>query len=423
VRSPRSDFARRLLAITGGAALVRALYIFVLTPNQVGSGDWNYYNGVANLIAEGHWFVEPFIAEDRGQLIASASHPPLYSLLLSPLSALGATGFLSHRSLGIILGATTVALLGLLGRRVGGDRVGLVAAAIAALYPILVAADGALLTETLYGPLLAGTLLCAYRLLDEPRPRWAVALGALIGLAALTRSEALLFVPLLALPVALAGGRGWLARATIAAVACALVLTPWTVRNWTAFDQPVAISTQDGPTIAGANCEETYFGGELGGWSFACLSERVNPNEAEQSDIWREEGVRYATAHIERWPEVVTVRLLKLLDFYEPRRQLMFAEGRDRTVQEVGIAVWYLLVPLAAYGAMLLRRRRAPLRILLAPVAVVLLSGVLFYGVTRLRYAAELSVVVLAAVAAVSLVERLAARRSPVEESSAGAAA
>src|SRR3954452_11453090 len=95
------------------------------------------------------------------------------------------------------MGAALVLLVGLLGRRVGDERVGLLAAGIAALYPLLVALDGAVRSESLYAPLIAGLLLATYRLVDRPSARRAVAVGGLIGLAALTRSDALLLGVLL----------------------------------------------------------------------------------------------------------------------------------------------------------------------------------------------------------------------------------
>ena len=61
--------------------------------------------------------------------------------------------------------------------------------------------------------------------------------------------------------------------------------------------------------------------------------------------------------------------------------------------------MFWLLAPLAIAGAWLLRRRRQPLAILLVPLAMVTLTALLTYGSTRFRFAAEPSIVVLAAVA------------------------
>jgi len=300
-------------------------------------------------------------------------------------------------------------LIGLLGRRVAGPRTGLVAAAIAAIYPIFIAVDGALMSEVLYGPLFVGTLLLAYRLHDRPSARVAAALGAVVALAALTRSEALLLVPLLVVPIAWRARPDWRGRATLivtACVACALVLAPWTIRNWSAFDRPVPISTQDGSVLAGANCATTYYGELLGHWDFSCISPTRRENEAVQSEIWRDEGLDYAKEHAGRLPVVVAVRLLKGWELYQPREQVQFAEGRQKDVQRAGILVYYVLAALALYGAVLLRRRGETLWILLAPAVLVSIASVTGYGFSRLRHAAEFSIVVLAAVAITSLWER-----------------
>jgi hypothetical protein len=68
--------------------------------------------------------------------------------------------------------------------------------------------------------------------------------------------------------------------------------------------------------------------------------------------------------------------------------------------------MFWLLAPLAIAGAWLLHRRRQPLVILLMPVAMVTLTALLTYGSTRFRFAAEPSIVVLAAVALDALVRR-----------------
>src|SRR3954451_1997389 len=99
---------------------------------------------------------------------------------------------MAHRALGALLGGVTIVLIALIGRRVGGDRVGLVAALVAALYSLLVDADGAPVSESLYSFLISSCLLPALRLRTSRTVPLAPALGALIGLAALTRSEALL---------------------------------------------------------------------------------------------------------------------------------------------------------------------------------------------------------------------------------------
>src|SRR4051795_7291326 len=240
---PRGTFRPRLAAIVAGAVALRLLYVLVLARHVPMAGDSQFFNAEANLVADGKGYVEPFVEAAYGLSVPTAAHPPLYPTLLAGLSLLGGDGVLAQRALGAFLGGVTVVLVALIGRRIGGERVGLAAAAVAALYPILVAADGAPMSESLYALLIAACLIVALTLLESRSVRRTAALGGLIGLAALTRSEALLLVALIGLPLALTGPReGRWRRAVALCAACAVVLAPWTIRNWTAFDRPTLIS-------------------------------------------------------------------------------------------------------------------------------------------------------------------------------------
>ena len=126
----------------------------------------------------------------------------------------------------------------------------------------------------------------------------------------------------------------------------------------------------------------------------------------QQAATWRRQGARYARHHLGRLVPVATVRVLRTWDFWQPRRQIGFAEGRQRRVTQAGTAAYYVLLALAVYGAVAVRRRRAELLTLLAPFVVVTLSTAAGFGLPRFRQAAEISLVVLAAVAVERLLER-----------------
>ena len=406
-------FTTKLAVIAAAGVALRALYLFTIGRHITGIGDWHFYHWQANLIADGHGFAEPYKWLFEHRLSPSAGHPPLYPLALAAVSALGGTGELAHRCAGLGFGAATIALVGLLGRRVGGERTGVLAAALCAVYPLMIAVDGALMSETLYGALIAAALLAAYRLLDRPAAGRALLLGALIGLAVLTRSEALLLLPLLALPVALRAPRRRVVLAAATFAACALVIAPWTIRNEVAFGRPVLISTNDATVVAGANCPLTYHGVNLGGWDIRCISRRRDDNEAAQAAIWRREGVDYARDHAGRLPVVAAVRVLRVWDLWQPRRQVAFAEGRQVRVEQAGVAAWFALAVAAVAGAVALRRRGEPLLVLLAPAVAVCIGCVLGYGIPRLRHAFEPAVLVLAAVGVQAAATAWRARRAP----------
>lgn len=397
--------------ITAAGLAARVAYILVIARHITVQGDALTFHLLANLLANGHGFISPQPFTFQGIVEPTAEHPPLYPLVLSAVSWLGGTGFTAQRLASAAMGTGTVFAVGLLGRRVAGERVGLVAAAVAAVYPLLIVTDGSLMSESLYGLLIALTMLAAYRLRDRPSPWRAAVLGGACALSALTRSEASLLLLILVLPVAWrAGGRALRGRRlAAAAVAFFLVLSPWLIRTWIVFNEPVWISTNSGTLIGGANCGPTYHGGLIGLWAFDCLNP-ANGDEAHKAAIWRRRGIDYARDHAGRVPLVVAVRMLRVWDLYRPGQAAVYEsfEGRDVRTSQLGMAVYFVLLVLAVYGAVLLRRRRAPLWILLSLPVLVTLSSALGYGVTRLRLAAEISMVVLAAVAIVALLERIA---------------
>ncbi len=417
-------FAGRLGGVAALGVALRSAYLYGPARNVVGIGDWWFYHWQARLIAQGHGFADPWLLLGTHQYRPSAMHPPLYPLLLSGLYLLGGHSALDQRSLGLVLGTITLVLVGLLGRRVGGDRLGLLSALLYAVYPVMIAVDGDLMSEALYSALIAAMLLSAYAVIHRPTLRRAALLGILIGLAALTRTEALLFVPFLVVPVARrarAGSRGRLGVAGAALLGCVVAITPWLIRDEAVFGRFVLISTNSATVIAGANCASTYHGVNIGGWDITCISPRTKTNEADQASIWQRQGLSYATHHLSRVPVVVLLRLLRVWDLWQPRRQARtFAEGQQIGVAEAGVAVFWILGLIGIAGVLALRRRRPALLVLLAPAVVVCVSTALGYGVPRLRDSFDVALPVLAAAGALAIRQRAAERRRTPNRFAAG---
>ena len=162
-----------------------------------------------------------------------ATTPPLYVFFLAGLYALGAPPAVV-RLLQALLGAAGCVLLYAVGRALFDPRTGQAAAALFAVHPALVYVAGLHLTENLFLPLLLLVLLQAARLPSRPTNLRAAALGATLGLAALSRAAFLAFFPFLLLWVAFTWGIRSAAAYRVAALVglgYVLVLLPWTVRN------------------------------------------------------------------------------------------------------------------------------------------------------------------------------------------------
>jgi 4-amino-4-deoxy-L-arabinose transferase-like glycosyltransferase len=381
---------------------LRLLYALAFAPDVVVGGDGKTYHWLANLIADGHGFIRPWEYQLDGVVKPTAEHPPLYPLLLAAVSKAGGTSWAAHRIASSVMGTATVLVVGLVARRVAGPAAGLAAAGLAAIYPLLVVSDGTLYSESLYVLTIALALLAAYRFRDRPGALAAALLGGAIGLAVLTRAEALLLYPLLVIPLMWPLRGTALRHAAVALAALALVVSPWVARNWSTFGRPV-LSNNLGGLLAGANCHPTYYGPFTGLWRFECFGKVKPGSESYEADQYRDRGLRYARDHAGRLAAVVPIRILRTWDLWRPRQAAAyesFVEGRDRNWERVGTAFYLLLLaPLALAGAWILRRRGEQLRILLAPVLLVTISSATSYGITRFRAAADVALVVSAGVA------------------------
>lgn len=408
-----TTFGRSLAAIWFLGLILRLAY-------AIHQRDWAVIGDAQTFHLEGGFLVHGEGFRRAFEDVPTTEHPPVHVVLIAGLDLIGIGSTAGQKAAFAVLGSATPVLLGLLARRVARlagivrpARVGLLAAALGAAYPMLWVADGSLMSETTYGVLVAAALLAATGALERSTPvRW-VALGALLGLAALTRGEAIGLVVLLALPLAYRA-RSWRAAAATVA-ATVLVLAPWTLRNLRTFSEPVLISTNSYGIWAGANCRPTYYGALIGSWVFSCYGAVPRGDEVRQNLVYRRRGLTYAGAHAGRIPVVVAARLGRLLDVYEPWTQGVFlasAEGRRPAAQKLALLGWWALAPLALGGALVLRRREAHgvLIVLLAPVLLVVLVAATTYGSTRFRFAAEPSIVVLAAVALDALLARRMAR-------------
>lgn len=410
-------------AIVGFA--VRVAYVVCVDPEIRLFTDGGWYHRVANLLADGRGFAHPFVGDGR---LPTADFPPVLPLLLALPSWLGLDSVRAHQLVLCGVGTGTVVVVGLLGRRLGGPSVGVVAAFLAALHPGLWQLDGSVMAETPYVLLVALALLAVFALLDAPSlSRWT-AVGALCGLAVLTRSDGAVLAPLLMGGAGIAllrrGGRS-AARAVLAggaiATATALaVVAPWAVRNLVVMDAAVLGGNNGGGALAGANCRPAYEGPGLGLWHLGCVVEASDRDpvrlrdETARSAYLRGEGIQYARAHAREVPRVAGIRLLRLWGLYPTAVQLRYEASESRSFETVVVAhrLHLAAAALALAGVVLARRRRVVAWPLLVGALAVSISAVATYGNQRFRAAFEPSMAVLAAVALVAAVERLTSFRT-----------
>lgn len=406
----RGRFVIALLCIAAAAFLGRAVYVLTVTRDQTRSYDELFYKSEATSFVNGDGFEPSYFGV---HFLGSGEHPPLTALALTPAAALTGDNEVAMLMTIALAGSGAVAVIGLLGREVAGPRAGLIAAGIAAVYPNLWVNDGLLLPETLAALATAAALLFAYRLMRAPGWRYAALLGLSCAVAALSRGELVLLLPVLALPATLLiKDLSWSRRLRVAGVivlVAAVVVAPWQVFLLNRFEKPSFISYGDGGVVAGANCDSTYSGFLIGFWLGLCRPERLSREPSVAAEQKRNLGREYMRDHLGRLPIVVAARVGRLWSVYRPFQMARFAvaEGKPRWASLAGWWTFWPLIGLANAGVIVLRRRRASLLPLLAPLVIVTLVAGVFYGLVRFRVPAEVSIVVLAAAALDAAVMRI----------------
>lgn len=157
--------------------------------------EGSYYARIGQNLAHGRGYLG--IREQGLQLL----YPPLFPLLIAAQNVVGIPADIAGRIISALAGAAFVLVAFLLADRLYGPRLGMLAALLAALHPLLVVFGAAVLTEMTYLALLWTGVYFVFRTRDRQDIASALLAGAMFGLAYLTRPEAML-IPVIAV--------GWL---------------------------------------------------------------------------------------------------------------------------------------------------------------------------------------------------------------------
>lgn len=440
-----------LLVVAGGLGFAVRFGTFLWEGRTAPlSGDAVFYHETANLLAEGKGYINPVFyyagycfngesgessrysflpdfedcpvvesVEPDGSLRTervtlppgteepTAAHPPLWSIILSLSSRMGFDSVNQHRLVGVLFGTLGVVLVGLAGRELFGQRVGVVSSFIAAVYGFLWLNDWALMSESLVTVFVPLMTIVAVRWWREPTWRLAVLLGIASGVGGLLRTELLLYGPALVALTLLLRRAEWRAVLRDLGIVCALslvVLSPWLVRNLTSFNKPILLSPT-GTLLAQTNCDAAYFGEKIGYWERFCAEPEPVANdgtmldESERDTVKRKWAVDYLTTHKSRLLIVAPVRTLRMFNLFDPIGTARFdivVENREFRQSVLALVQYFIAAVLAVLGTFLAWRRKAALLAVLLWPGLVAVVAAMSFGNNRYRVSAEPSLLWLA---------------------------
>jgi 4-amino-4-deoxy-L-arabinose transferase-like glycosyltransferase len=375
--------------------------------------DPEYYDAWAQRIAAGDWLGDRAFYMD-----------PLYPYVLGAFYRLVGRDLLWARLLNVAFSAGACALVGRIGRQVGGVTAGVLAAFAMALYAPDVFYVGEVDKTSL--SMLLGAAALTLALDRSPAARFGA--GIMMAAAALTRANFLLFAPLGALAYALEPGTRAerMRRPAALLLGAALVLAPVAWRNHHVSGAWVLTTTQAGQNFfTGNNPTNPY--GAYGAVPFvrpnphfeeidfrAAAEERAGRamTPGEVSAFWFREGF----AHVASDPAFAARAfarkgILFWNDFEISDNQDQYLLERFSWVLRLPLLDFGLVAPLALLGAVVGFRSRRGVRLLVGFVAVYWLSLVVFFLFSRYRLPVVLALAPLAALGALDLVRRIRARR------------
>jgi hypothetical protein len=388
------------LTVLFAVALIARLAVVAATPHYVPRHDDRDYDRLAWAMATGDGYPPVRI---HGRDYAVAYRPPLWPAVLGAGYALTGHSVLAGRIETALLGAFGVVALAWVAGELLGPRAVWWAGAIGVVYLPLVLMASVLESETLF--VLVELLALGFALRG-----WAVAAGAMVGLAALARVDGLI---LLAGVLPLIGLR----RSPHVLLACALAIAPWTIRNAIQLHAFVPVSTESGATLAGTyNAASMHDHFAPGSWvllrhtpDLRVIERHMAP--VSQDRALREAALRFIARHPWYPAEVLVENARRWLDLAGVRRARFEAQTAD-----IGAGAAIAALPFAwALAAVALTGWRAVRGAFwLAPGALLLVTLLVNAETPRFRAPLDPFLILLAAYSASSW-GRFAARPSPEE--------
>ena len=412
----RSNIA--LLTIVGLGFALRLAWLLYVQPTPV--SDWHAYRQLAADLIDHRQFGYP----DR-----TSFYLPMHPVHLALWSTISRSAlWLGFSS--VVLSTATIAVIHSLGTRMYRRRMpALLAAGLFAVTPMFVLFSPVLATEHLFILLMLSAMLCLVWSVDQPSAVLVVG-GVLVGLAILTRGEAVFYVPALALFIwagmSLTTWKDKTRALALFGAGILVIVTPWYVRN-------AIVASPDTGLSAGAGINFYFAHNDSGlyGWyPEGSPLEGLPPEEANRLgwelgfEYLRENPLRlvadvgYGTVELLRTPEYALYWSTRgLAEGGDPLDPNSFTEIwiNSKWAVEFALAVPVLLV---LAGAALLRYRTWPRRLVWLIVPLLLsswgLRTVLYWAKPRYGYFIHVLLVFIAALALVPIIDaNRRTRRTP----------
>ncbi len=375
------------------ALAIRLLHIWQLQRAPFFSllmGDAISYDAWARRIAAGDWLGTDVFYQ-----------APLYPYFLGVLYYLFGHDLMLLRVCQALLGAGSCALITVASDQLFGNRAGLLAGLLLALYAPAIFFDALVQKSVLDLFFFCWLILLAALLSKRVTITRCILAGVALGGLTLARENALILLPVLLVWLALRGHRGFMPMVALV-LGVGIVLAPVAIRNFRIGGEFYLTTSQFGPNLYIGNNPKatgTYMELRPGRGSAAyeqidatklaeeALGHKLSPGEVSQ--YWQKRAAEWISKHPGACLRLLAKKLLLLLNASEACDTEDLASHAEWSLplSLCGMVFHFgTLAPLGLLGIWLTRARWRELWALYAMGAMYASSVVLFYILARYRY-------------------------------------
>jgi tetratricopeptide (TPR) repeat protein len=380
-----------------GAFVLRLVYLAELRHTPLFAviiGDARQYDAWAQQIAGGQWIGKQGFYQT-----------PLYPYLLAVSFKVFGHHVIVVRVIQAALGAASCVLLGLAGRLWFDLRVGLIAAALLAIYPPSIFFDGLIQKSSLDLFLMTSIVVTLARFHRRAHWSWLIVAGVALGLFTLNRENARVLYPIVIVWLLIGFRDRPLAKRTawaaIFTAAIGIILLPVGLRNYHVGGEFLISTSQLGPNLyignhPGAQGSYEPLVPDHGNAAYeredakqlaeSALGRKLSPSEI--SNYWFSRSVNYIRNQPGEWLRLMGQKLLLTFSAKEvvDTESIEAYSEYSRVLRGFLWLGFGVMLPLAVFGAWQTRNDWRRLWILYAMLAGFSAAVVIFYVVARYRY-------------------------------------
>lgn len=405
------------ISVFAVAMVLRLIYLYQIRNApffDLALGDAQIYHGWAKQIAAGDWLGNKVFF-----------HPPFYAYLLAVFYKIFGSKIVVARSINIILGSLSCAVLADAAKRIFSKPAGIITGLLLAIYAPAIFYDGLFHTTALSGLLLCLIIWLPAVAADLPANIWFwPAAGIALGMSVLTRENTIIFAIIIPLWLLFHRRAPFQRRAVKTAVfllGAAVVLFPVAARNkhiggsWLLTTSNFGRNLYIGNHQGASGFYEPMQPGRGHAWfeqeddtaiAENAAGRKLSP--AEVSAYWTGEAMDFIKTRPGQWLALMIRKLALFFNNIEiADTEDLYSYSEQSGILKTADYVFSfgVLLPAAVCGIYLTRGRRQELALLYLLLAGYTASVVIFYVFGRYRYPAVMLLILFASAAVIELVK------------------